>query len=422
MTRRKDSKGRLLRDGEIQRPDGKYEYRYYDQSRQRRSVYSWKLVDNDTVPKGKRSAPALRSLEEQINQASVEQIDFHLSQHTTVEDCVDRYLGLKFNTKPTTKMSQEMLMNRAIRPLIGKIPVSELHYSDVKTFYWTLVRKKGWQIGSLSNVNGVLQPAMKMAIRDGLIRMNPVDGVLQEIHRETGWVRPKRHALTPKQQEALIHFVANSNSYKRWLPMLMLLLGTGLRIGEALALRWEDCDFQHKVIHVDKTVEYVRIDGKWKHYISRPKTEAGIRDVPMLETVKQALLAQKAMCLMNGFCTDEIDGYRDFIFHTRTGRALTPHSVDHTMRRLRIAYNKQEEQRAAKENRAPELMPPISPHVMRHTFCTRFCEVEKDIKVIQKIMGHSKAAVTMDVYNEVNDGREMSSLEKMEAVLAVDTF
>lgn len=422
MQKRKDLKGRLLRDGEIQRSDGKYEYRYYDALGQRRSVYSWKLVAGDAIPPGRKKTPSLRELEQQINQATADQIDFHLSQNTTVEDCVNRYLGLKFNAKPTTRMVHDMLLKNAIKPLIGKIPVSALHYSDVKAFYLTLVRKKGWQIGSLSNVNGVLQPALKMAVRDGLIRMNPADGVLSEIHRETGWVRPKRHALTPEQQDALLDFVAHSNAYKRWLPMLVLLLGTGLRIGEALALRWEDCDFKRRTIHVDKTLEYVSIDGKWRHYISCPKTAAGIRDVPMLETVKQALMAQKALCLTNGFCTDKIDGYHNFIFHTNTGRALTPHSVDQTMRRLRAAYNKQEERKAERDGREPVLMPPISPHVMRHTFCTRFCEVEKDVKVVQKIMGHSKAAITMDIYNEVNDGREAASLEKMENVIKVSSF
>ena len=61
--KRRDSKGRLLRQGELQRADGKYEFRYIDNKRNKRSVYSWKLVETDSLPKGKRKCVALRELE-----------------------------------------------------------------------------------------------------------------------------------------------------------------------------------------------------------------------------------------------------------------------------------------------------------------------------------------------------------------------
>ena len=61
--KRRDSKGRLLKQGERQREDGKYEYRYYDEKGGRHSVYSWRLVDTDRIPPGKRDAESLRSME-----------------------------------------------------------------------------------------------------------------------------------------------------------------------------------------------------------------------------------------------------------------------------------------------------------------------------------------------------------------------
>ena len=64
--KRRDSKGRLLKQGERQREDGKYEYRYYDEKGGRHSVYSWRLVDTDRIPPGKRDAESLRSMEKRI--------------------------------------------------------------------------------------------------------------------------------------------------------------------------------------------------------------------------------------------------------------------------------------------------------------------------------------------------------------------
>ena len=65
--KRRDSKGRLLRNGEVQRTDGKYMFRYTDREGKRQTVYSWKLVDTDKVPDGKRCKIALRDMEKQIN-------------------------------------------------------------------------------------------------------------------------------------------------------------------------------------------------------------------------------------------------------------------------------------------------------------------------------------------------------------------
>ncbi len=64
--KRKDSKGRNLRNGEVQRPDGMYMFRYTDQDGKRRAIYSWKLVSTDNAPEGKRYKAALRDMEKEV--------------------------------------------------------------------------------------------------------------------------------------------------------------------------------------------------------------------------------------------------------------------------------------------------------------------------------------------------------------------
>ena len=99
--------------------------------------------------------------------------------------------------------------------------------------------------------------------------------------------------------------------------------------------------------------------------------------------------------------TATIDGYTDFVFHTSKGMPYSIASINQIIARIVKRYNQQETETAGKENRDPELLPVFSPHILRHTFCTRFCENETNVKVIQEIMGHRDISTTMDIYSHV---------------------
>ena len=90
--KRRDNKGRLLRQGELQRSDGKYEYRYYDEKGERKSVYSWKLVDTDRIPSGKRCNESLRSMEKRIRRDLEDGIHTHEADRTTLNGISPRRL------------------------------------------------------------------------------------------------------------------------------------------------------------------------------------------------------------------------------------------------------------------------------------------------------------------------------------------
>lgn len=89
--KRKDSKGRILHTGESQRKDGKYEYKYVDVKGVRRSAYSWKLVDTDKVPAGKRCKESLRDIEKRLEEDIAAGVDTHLSGNITFEECAKNH-------------------------------------------------------------------------------------------------------------------------------------------------------------------------------------------------------------------------------------------------------------------------------------------------------------------------------------------
>ena len=152
------------------------------------------------------------------------------------------------------------------------------------------------------------------------------------------------------------------------------------------------------------------LDGKCENHVNSPKTESGKRRIPILEGVKDALLEELELQRCIGFCKDEIDGYSGFIFSTCENHVYTPESVNRAIKRIYTAYNEEETFIAKKEHRDPILLPHFSAHVLRHTFCTRLCENETNLKVIMDIMGHSDIQTTMNIYAEVTGVKKQESM------------
>ena len=184
-------------------------------------------------------------------------------------------------------------------------------------------------------------------------------------------------------------------------------------------------------------------DGTCTNHVNSPKTKAGIRIIPMLDEVFDAFLEeyqyQKVIGFCTdeldevfdafleeyqyqkviGFCTDEIDGYSGFVFCTGDGKVYLPNAINRTIRSICADYNKEEESKAKEENRDPVLLPKFSCHILRHTFCTRFCENETNLKVIQEIMGHADISTTMDVYAEATQEKKKESMTSLQSALLV---
>lgn len=418
--KRRDNKGRLLRSGERQRSDGMYEYRYIDARGKKHSVYSWRLVQTDRTPPGKRSNDPLRELERQIERDVEDGIEAWRAHNLILNTLFDDYIESKYELKQSTRTNYRYMYNKYIRDDFGLRKVADINYSDIRKLYNFLLNEVGFKPNSLDVINTILHPVFAIAVRDGVIRTNPTDGVMAEIRRTHTWEKPKRHALTIEQQEAFINYVASSEVYDKWLPLFTLLLGTGCRIGEALGLRWKDCDFRRGVISINHTLIYrLQDSGAVEFHVTKPKTQSGVRVVPMLREVKSALLHEYERQLVAGFNTSEVDGYSGFIFMNKDGDMLSPHCVNRAIKRIYTSYNQQEKMDARASHREPILIPHFTAHNLRHTFCTRFCENETNLKVIQDIMGHADIRTTMDIYNEATMDKKRESFENLEGKIKI---
>ena len=207
----------------------------------------------------------------------------------------------------------------------------------------------------------------------------------------------------------------NHPIYYHWWPLFTVLLGTGGRIGEVLGLTWDDLDFENRRISINHSVVYYPVGNSRTSIlqISKPKTDAGIRTIPMLDVVFDAFEMIREEQDESGTFDVELDGMRGFIFVNRYGSVQTPQSVNRTIKRIICSHNSEEVVNAKREQREPVILPDFSCHHLRHTFCTRLCEHETNLKVIQDIMGHRNIETTMDIYAEATDQKKQESFNNL---------
>lgn len=413
MEKRKDCRGRILKDNERQRSDGKYEYRY-EYAGQRRSVYSWKLVPTDRMPPGKRDDLSLREKEKAIERDVADGIDTARAARMTLNELFQMYMDSKTKLKEKSRSKYYELWNlHVLTNKLGKMAIGDIKKAHIQKFYSEL-SQSGHSDGTIRMYhNNLLRPTLEFAVDNDMIRKNPSKNCLEGYDG----VR-KRDALTRKEQQILLDYIGSRDNLKVYSPMIQIMIGTACRIGEICGLTWSDVDMKNRTVKITHQMNYERINGQMKYFISTPKTESGIREIPMTDQVYRAFVEQKKQNMMLGRTGDyELDGYSNFIFLNSNQRPYNYKSFNYILYEIVKKYNQEEQEAAKKEKRKPVLLPVISNHILRHTGCTRMAEAGIDVKVLQIIMGHSDPAVTMKVYNHVDQERMKKEIQKIENVI-----
>lgn len=418
--KRTDGKGRILKDGESQLKNGLYRYRYTDANGVRRDIYSNRLVQTDKTPPGGKDDISLRDKEKKVVRDLEDGIKATVENSATLNDLFELYMSGKKELKDSTRCNYLYMYRKYVQDHLGKQKIANIKYSNIKAFYNSLIHDQHFKPNSMEIIHTIIHPVFTLAVRDGYIRTNPTDGAMADIKKSNNWEKAKRISLSIAEQQAFINFISNSPEYNHWLPLFTVFLGTGCRVGELIGLRWEDCDFENMTIDINHNLIYrTQENGKVEFHITTPKTSAGIRVVPMMSEVKQALLTEYNWQTQIGFNETEIDGYSGFIFTNRFGGVFSPHAINRTIERIYKAHNKAESNLAKEEGREPLIIRHFSVHNLRHTFCTRFCENETNLKVIQEIMGHADIETTMNIYAEATEQKKRESFANLEGKIKI---
>ena len=207
--------------------------------------------------------------------------------------------------------------------------------------------------------------------------------------------------FTPEEQEAFI----NSLDKNKNRMLFILALGSGLRLGELMALKWDNIDMINNTLSVTNAISRISKVGKdgtrvWSILEHAPKTKSSIRTIPLptniIKELKKYKSEQDKKILKYGdlfqknnlvFCTD-LGGYLDTRNLTRSyARALSKAGIEHKKF-----------------------------HSMRHTYATRLFENNVPVKTVQALMGHSDIATTMNIYTHVTPQQMTDEVQKLNKI------
>lgn len=380
---RRDHKGRKLLNGESQRKDGKYEYKYQDARGRRKTVYSWKLTPADRVPAGKRDDISLREKIKQIQKDLNSNITPDGGDFTVLE-LVEKYISQKTGVRHNTRSNYNFVVNVIKKEAFGQKRIDKIKVSDAKEWLIKMQQVDGRGYSSIHTIRGVVRPAFQMAVDDDLLVKN-----LFEFQLNTVVVNDSvtREAITRQQERDFLKFVENDKHFCKYYDGIYILFKTGLRISEFVGLTKKNLDFENNRIIVDYQLQRTR---DMKYVIEDTKTESGERMVPMTPEVKEAF--QRILTnRKNPKVEPMVDGYRGFLFLDKNGRPMVALHWEKYFQHIREKYN----------NIYKVQMPKATPHVCRHTFCSNMAKSGMNPKTLQYIMGHSEIGVTLNTYTHL---------------------
>lgn len=290
--------------------------------------------------------------------------------------------------KPSTKALYRTLSNKhLVSEPFGSIPLSKLSESDVEELILDL-RDKDLSQSTIRSVYAVLRQAMDTAVRDDLLADNPVAGVK----------RPKVDRTDAKflPIEDVAKLLSETKDM-RYHEALRLIASTGVRRGEALALRWSDVRFDRREIRVQYTV--AKVDREL--VLTKAKTDGSVRWVPLSTAMVDMLRARKTVLKRERLIAGDQYVDNEYVFPTAFGTLVDPRNV---LREVQVAAKRLG-------------LDGVGVHTLRHSAAVAWLEAGTHIRAVADLLGHSSVAITGDVYGHTANPVTRSAVDGLSEAL-----
>ena len=374
--KRKDNKGRVLRAGESQRSNGSYMYRYTDIHGQRKYVYD-------------KDLNSLRNKIKKIEKDLQDGIDFEAGNITVIE-LLEKYLRQKLNIKKQTKASYEQILSNIRKNKIANRKVKHIKTSDAKEFYISL-HDSGLSKGTISNYRNILRPAFAMAVEDELIRKNPFETNLSFLQNDA----VTKIALTETQEYQFLKFIEGHKTLKKYYDIDVILFETGLRVGEMVGLTTDCIDLKNRTL---KVTQQICMGFHGEPFLSDTKSKSGEREIYISDKAYKSFV--NLLQRRKSFPEKIIDGKGKFLLLSDTNCGIVPAStiryhLKTASEKIKMIY--------------PDF-PEVTPHICRHTFCTKMIDKGIDPKTLQYLMGHANVSITLDRYTHKSNEKAIETM------------
>lgn len=308
----------------------------------------------------------------------------------TVEEWVNVWLQRKMSPKLSEQSMIRLsgLFKNHLLPVLGSYKLQDLTKSLLEQKYAEIFQEKSGKAFkektySHSTVNSLsvsFKKCLQFAVEENILSKNPHVGV--ELHK----LRPpkKIYAYTPEEHKKIVEYTRNGGQLN-WI--YYLLIATGMRFGEAVALTWDDVDLSCGTIRIDKTS--VELHGS---PIIQPhtKTSSGTRTISVADNVKDFLREVK------GSLDPELN-YRNLVIPNTRYNIITSANTNKRWRRICAILD----------------VPYQGVHALRHTWATRALEKGIDVKTVSDMLGHKNVITTMNIYQDVLPDQKAKAARKM---------
>ncbi|MHB8597500.1 MAG: tyrosine-type recombinase/integrase [Ktedonobacteraceae bacterium] len=299
----------------------------------------------------------------------------------------------KSSIRLSTYRPYRIMLDRHVFPAIGHIKLQKLTPQHIQTFYAHEL-KSGLAPKSVRNMHGLLHKALDNAVRWGLITRNVCDVV--------SLPRKIRYEIVPLTQEQAQKLLESAKGHALE-GLLTLGVTTGMRLGELLALRWQDIDFESQNLHIQRSVGYIPYQG----YIeTEPKTAKSRRKVALPLFVCEALKLHRTRQLERRLKIGADWRDRDLVFCNRNGDYLDPSHIRGRFHKLLRGAN----------------LPNVRFHDLRHSAATLLLSMGIHPKVVQEILGHSQISMTLDTYSHVLPSMQEEAMKKLDDLFRHDNL
>lgn len=298
--------------------------------------------------------------------------------------------------KPTTIMNYKSQYKNHISPFLGHKKLKEITTPMLTEFLRQLGQQYNLNPATIRKIYIVVQSIYRRALQQGFAKENPCQNVIIPKKKETG----KRYSLTEEETKKFIKLVNEKswdNDVKR---ILMVLLFTGMRIGECLGLSWEDVDFEEKTIFIRHTLSH----ANGISYLDTPKTESSIRIIAMNATVEKLLKEQKAYIDSLKDVLGDNYAHPEMIFPSGQGNYRDRASVYHSLKRMTKGTEFED----------------MTLHKLRHCNATLLLNSGVELKVISEHLGHCDIGVTANIYADVLKKQKIKVVKIIDMKLSDD--
>ncbi|MCZ6873511.1 MAG: site-specific integrase [bacterium] len=296
--------------------------------------------------------------------------------------------------RPITFDSYEMLVRHHLKPSLGHIALRDLPPEHVQRFY-NERKKLGLSARTVRYLHTVLHGALTQAEKNQLVARN-----VSKLTERPPEERKDMHTYTMDQvAEQLLPAIKD----ERLFAVILLAFMTGLRRGELLALRWRDIDLEKDILRVRQTLVRAKDHeiGKSRLIFQEPKTQKSRRTIPIPDQCITALKRYKVQQAQEKLLLGQAYEDHGLVFCQPDGKPIDP-------RNFARYFDKLIKQAG---------LPKISPHDARHTFATLMMELGESPKTVQEMLGHSRVAITLDIYSHVSLELEKKAAARLNAAL-----